>query len=154
MHRRVKSDDHGEGLRDAWDRTNDVPIQVAGRGLAQWRDLFQPAFVVVVPIDGVLPVSVREFLKLVTETGRPSRGRDLGASQWTRKPQQPPHCTNFGPRLSNVDEDTTGGAQLLDLDAGGVVEVVDEAGARLTIRLSARALDVAAVVAAFRGPHR
>ena len=45
------------------------------------------------------------------------------------------------------------GAQLLDLDAGGVVEVVDEAGARLTIRVSARALDAAAVVAAFRGTH-
>jgi hypothetical protein len=46
------------------------------------------------------------------------------------------------------------GAQLLAADSRSVVEVVDCAGARLTIRVSAQALDVAAVVAAFRGSHR
>ena len=47
------------------------------------------------------------------------------------------------------------GAQLLEATVGGVVELSDATGARLTIKLSgAQALDVAAVVAAFRGARR
>lgn len=47
------------------------------------------------------------------------------------------------------------GAQLLEATVGGVVELSDAAGVRLTIKLGgAVALDVAAVVAAFRGARR
>ena len=47
------------------------------------------------------------------------------------------------------------GAQLLDAAGGTVVELADAAGTRLTIRLGgAHALDVAAVVTAFRGAQR
>lgn len=47
------------------------------------------------------------------------------------------------------------GAQLLEATVGGVVEVSDAEGVRLTIKLGgAQALDVAAVVAAFRGAQR
>ncbi|KAF0169600.1 MAG: hypothetical protein FD161_4926 [Limisphaerales bacterium] len=47
------------------------------------------------------------------------------------------------------------GAQLLETTVGGVVELSDAAGVRLTIKLGgAVALDVAAVVAAFRGARR
>ena len=47
------------------------------------------------------------------------------------------------------------GAQLLEATVGGVVELSDAEGARLTIKLGgAQALDVAAVVAAFRGARR
>ena len=47
------------------------------------------------------------------------------------------------------------GAQLLEATIGGVVELSDATGARLTIKLGGvQALDVAAVVAAFRGARR
>lgn len=47
------------------------------------------------------------------------------------------------------------GAQLLDAAVGDVLELSDGTGARLTIKLGgAVALDVAAVVAAFRGARR
>jgi len=47
------------------------------------------------------------------------------------------------------------GAQLLEATVGGVVELSDAEGVRLTIKLGgAQALDVAAVVAAFRGAQR
>ena len=47
------------------------------------------------------------------------------------------------------------GAQLLEAPVGDVVELSDAGGARLTMKLcGARALDVAAVVAAFRGARR
>lgn len=47
------------------------------------------------------------------------------------------------------------GAQLLETTVGDVVELSDAAGVRLTIKLGrAVALDVAAVVAAFRGARR
>ena len=47
------------------------------------------------------------------------------------------------------------GAQLLEATAGDVVELSDATGVRLTIKLGgAVALDVAAVVAAFRGARR
>ena len=47
------------------------------------------------------------------------------------------------------------GAELLEATVGGVVELSDATGVRLTIKLGgAQALDVAAVVAAFRGARR
>lgn len=47
------------------------------------------------------------------------------------------------------------GAQLLEATVGSVVELSDAAGVRLTIKLGgAQALDVAAVVAGFRGARR
>ena len=47
------------------------------------------------------------------------------------------------------------GAQLLEATAGGVVELSDATGARLTIKLGGgQTLDVAAVVSAFRGARR
>lgn len=47
------------------------------------------------------------------------------------------------------------GAQILDADAGSTVEVAEENGTRLTIRVApGRPLDVAALVAAFRGVPR
>ena len=47
------------------------------------------------------------------------------------------------------------GAQLLETTVGDVVELADASGVRLTIKLGgARAVDVAAVVAAFRGARR
>lgn len=47
------------------------------------------------------------------------------------------------------------GAQLMDAAVGTVVELADATGVRLTIRLTAgQPLDVAAVVALFRGAQR
>ena len=47
------------------------------------------------------------------------------------------------------------GAQLMDAPRGTVVELADATGVRLTIRLAAgQPLDVAAVVAVFRGAQR
>jgi len=46
------------------------------------------------------------------------------------------------------------GAQLLDAAGGTVVEVTDAVGTRVTMRLPGQALDVAAVVAAFRRTRR
>ena len=61
---------------------------------------------------------------------------------------------NAGKRASGAFVEFSG-AQLLEATAGGVVELSDAAGMRLTIKLGgAMALDVAAVVAAFRGVRR
>jgi len=96
---------------------------------------------------------LRKWLELNRRGGRKRpRGRSVGVI--SRSVQREASMVDVRGEAADGFVEFSG-AQLLEATVGGVAELSDAQGVRLTIKLSgAEALDVAAVVAAFRGAPR
>lgn len=94
-----------------------------------------------------------ERLQGAVEDARRGRARSPAAVHHPLRGRRPESVSQARAQSSGFVEFS--GAQLMDAGGGTVVELADTNGARLTIRLAAgQPLDVAAVVALFRGAQR